>query len=149
MNFAGVTKAPIVAVCRNNGWATSMPASRQTHSDGFAIKAVAYGLRGVQVDGADVIAVLGVVRDARVRAAAGQGGTLVEAVIPGIGQVDPVARMRRHLEARALWDGEREKRLAVEIGADVDRALADAAAAGPPARETLFEDVIGKAGGSP
>ena len=142
MNFAGVTRAPIVAVCRNNGWATSMPASRQTHSDGFAIKAIAYGLRGVRVDGADVIAVLGVVRDARVRAAAGEGGTLVEAVIPGIAQVDPVARMRRHLEARGLWDGDREKRLAGEIGADVDRALTEAVAAGPPAPGTLFEDVV-------
>jgi TPP-dependent pyruvate/acetoin dehydrogenase alpha subunit len=119
-----------------------MPASRQTHSDGFAIKAVAYGLRGVRVDGADVIAVHGVVRDARVRAAAGQGGTLVEAVIPGIAQVDPVARMRRHLEARGLWDGDREKRLGGEIGADVDRALTEAAAAGPPAPGTLFEDVV-------
>jgi 2-oxoisovalerate dehydrogenase E1 component alpha subunit len=40
LNFAGVTKAPIVAVCRNNGWATSTPASKQTASQGFAIKAV-------------------------------------------------------------------------------------------------------------
>ena len=27
LNFAGVTRAPVVAVCRNNGWATSTPAS--------------------------------------------------------------------------------------------------------------------------
>ena len=73
LNFAGVTRAPVVALCRNNGWATSTPASKQTASAGFAVKAVAYGLRGVRVDGADVVPVLGAARDARARAAAGLG----------------------------------------------------------------------------
>src|SRR5205814_80828 len=30
MNFAGVFKAPIVFLCRNNGWAISVPCERQT-----------------------------------------------------------------------------------------------------------------------
>jgi pyruvate dehydrogenase E1 component alpha subunit len=141
LNFAGVTRAPVVAVCRNNGWATSTPASKQTASVGFAVKAVAYGLRGVRVDGADVVAVLSVVRDARARAAAGQGGTLIEAVIPGQLKVDPLVRTRRHLETRGLWDAEREQRLAGEVRADVDRAMAEAAAADKPARDTMFDDV--------
>jgi TPP-dependent pyruvate/acetoin dehydrogenase alpha subunit len=147
LNFAGVTRAPVVAVCRNNGWATSTPASRQTGSVGFAIKAVAYGLRGVRVDGADVVAVLSVVREARARAAAGLGGTLIEAVVPrteGTGPAeatDPVARTRRHLETRGLWDAAREQRLAAEVHADVERAIAEAAAAEKPARETMFDDV--------
>jgi pyruvate dehydrogenase E1 component alpha subunit len=141
LNFAGVTRAPVVAFCRNNGWATSTPASRQTASGSFSIKAVAYGLRGVRVDGGDVVAVLGVVRDARARAAAGLGGTLIEAVIAGQDRVDPVARTRKHLEARGLWDGVRELRLAAEVKADVDRAITAAQAAPPPARDTLFDDV--------
>ena len=141
LNFAGVTRAPIVALCRNNGWATSTPASKQTASGSFAIKAVAYGLRGVRVDGGDVVAVLGVVRDARARAAAGLGGTLVEAVIAGQDRVDPVARTRKHLEARGLWDAVREQRLSTEVKADVDRAIAAARSAPPPARDTMFDDV--------
>ena len=44
------------------------------------MKAVAYGMRGVRVDGGDVVAVLSVVREARARASAGEGGTLIEAV---------------------------------------------------------------------
>lgn len=142
LNFAGVTKAPLVAVCRNNGWATSTPASSQTRSAGFAIKAVAYGLRGVRVDGADVVAVLSVVREARARATAGQGATLVEAVIAGVAESDPVARMRRHLEARGLWDPASEQRLAGEVHADVERAIAEAVAAGPPAAQTILDDVL-------
>ncbi len=141
LNFAGVTRAPVIAVCRNNGWATSTPAAKQTASAGFAVKAVAYGLRGVRVDGSDVVAVLSVVREARARAAAGEGGTLVEAVVPGIDRADPVARMRRHLESRAAWDADRELRLVAEVRADVERAIAEAREAAAPARESLFDDV--------
>jgi 2-oxoisovalerate dehydrogenase E1 component alpha subunit len=144
LNFAGVTKAPVVALCRNNGWAISTPASKQTASVGFAVKAVAYGLRGVRVDGADVVAVLGAVRDARARCAAGLGGTLIEAVMQrreGEQQVDPVLRTRQHLEARGLWDAAREQRLSTEVRADVDRAIAEATAAEKPARATMFDDV--------
>jgi TPP-dependent pyruvate/acetoin dehydrogenase alpha subunit len=137
LNFAGVMAAPLVAVCRNNGRAMSTPASRQTASDGFAVKALAYGLRGVRVDGSDVVAVFAAVRDARARAVAGEGGTLVEAVIPGIEAADPVAKLRQHLEARGLWDEGRGQRLAAEVHTDVERAIAEAIAAGPPARETL------------
>jgi TPP-dependent pyruvate/acetoin dehydrogenase alpha subunit len=142
LNFAGVTAAPVVAVCRNNGRAASTPASRQTASAGFAVKSLAYGLRGVRVDGSDVVAVFAAVRDARARAVAGQGGTLVEAVIPGIEAADPVVKLRQHLEARGLWDAERGQRLATEVHADVERAIAEAIAAGPPARETMLRDVF-------
>ncbi|HEY5241019.1 MAG TPA: thiamine pyrophosphate-dependent enzyme [Polyangiaceae bacterium] len=147
LNFAGVTRAPVVALCRNDGWATSTPASKQTASPGFAVKAVAYGLRGVRVDGADVIAVLGAVREARARAAAGHGGTLIEAVMPrreGEERPDPVVRTRQHLEARGLWDAAREQRLTAEVHADVERALAEAAATAGPARATMFDDVYGE-----
>jgi TPP-dependent pyruvate/acetoin dehydrogenase alpha subunit len=141
LNFAGVTRAPVVAVCKNNGWSTSTPASKQTASAGFAVKAVAYGLRGVRVDGADVAAMHGVVRDARARAAAGLGATLVEAVIPGVDRADPLACMRRDLEARGLWDGERERHLVEALQEEVADAVADAARAPKPGRDTLFRDV--------
>ena len=59
----------------------------------------------------------------------------------GEDRVDPVARTRQHLEARGLWDGARELRLATEVRADVERALAEAAAADKPARATMFDDV--------
>jgi pyruvate dehydrogenase E1 component alpha subunit len=145
LNFAGVTRAPLVALCRNDGWAMSTPASRQTASAGFAIKAVAYGLRGVRVDGADLVAVVSVVREARARAISGQGGTLIEAVLPRQEQpeatTDPLARTRRHIEARGLWAVEREERLSSEVSADVERAVAEAMRAERPAPATMFDDV--------
>jgi 2-oxoisovalerate dehydrogenase E1 component alpha subunit len=150
LNFAGVRAAPVIALCRNNGWATSLPAHRQTASAGFASKAVAYGLRGVRVDGADIVTVLRVVREARARAAQGQGGTLVEAVTAPMAEGegaeawskrDPVARMRRYLESRGLWSEQTEQRLRSEVRADVDRALGEAERSRRPPPESIFDDV--------
>jgi pyruvate dehydrogenase E1 component alpha subunit len=150
LNFAGVTRAPVLALCRNNGWATSMPAANQTASPGFAVKAIAYGMRGVRVDGGDVVAVYGVVREARERASAGEGGTLIEAVTEprrgaegteGWSRRDPIARMRRYLEARGLSSDERDQVLMTEVRADVERALAEAAIAPGPDSDALFDDV--------
>src|SRR5581483_7360186 len=56
-NFAGVLKAPVVLVCQNNGWAISVPRSRQTASETIAQKALAYGMPGRLIDGNDVLAV--------------------------------------------------------------------------------------------
>src|SRR5205823_14255762 len=80
MNFAGVFKTPTVMVCRNNGWAISVPTEKQTASESFAIKGVAYGVPGVRCDGNDLFAVVQVTREAVARAAAGGGATLIEAL---------------------------------------------------------------------
>ncbi|WP_254536079.1 thiamine pyrophosphate-dependent enzyme [Halomarina litorea] len=57
LNFAGVFDAPVVFFCENNGWAISTPESRQTASESIAVKADAYGMEGLQVDGNDPLAV--------------------------------------------------------------------------------------------
>src|ERR1019366_3765160 len=56
MNFAGVWKVPCVLVCQNNHWSISVPAERQTASRTFAVKARAYGVPGLRVDGNDLLA---------------------------------------------------------------------------------------------
>jgi TPP-dependent pyruvate/acetoin dehydrogenase alpha subunit len=104
----------------------------------------------VRVDGADVVAVLSVVREARARAAQGLGGTLVEAVTAPMAEGesaeawsrrDPIARMRRYLESRALWSEQTEQRLRSEVRADVDRALGEAERARRAPPESIFDDV--------
>ena len=79
-NFAGVFETPCVLFCNNNGWAISHPAERQTESETFAVKADAYGIPGVRVDGMDPLATYRVTRDVVDRARRGEGPTLVEAV---------------------------------------------------------------------
>jgi pyruvate dehydrogenase E1 component alpha subunit len=149
LNFAGVSRAPVIAICRNNGWATSTPVARQTASQGVAVKALAYGLAGVQVDGSDVVAVLYAVREARARASRGEGGTLLEAVTtPRWAEAnaersarDPLARMRRHLEFRGVWTAERDDRNDASLTAEIEDAFAAAEVAARPSKESLFDHV--------
>jgi pyruvate dehydrogenase E1 component alpha subunit len=52
----------------------------QSNSESFAIKAVAYGIPGITVDGTDALAVHDVVAAAVARARAGEGPSIVEGV---------------------------------------------------------------------
>ena len=62
MNFAAVGRVPCVFFCQNNQWAISVPVAQQTASEGVAVKATAYGMPGVQVDGNDIPAVVHALR---------------------------------------------------------------------------------------
>jgi pyruvate dehydrogenase E1 component alpha subunit/2-oxoisovalerate dehydrogenase E1 component alpha subunit len=162
LNFAGVFKVPCVLVCQNNHWAISVPAQRQTAAETFAVKGRAYGIPSVRVDGNDVLAVYRVMRDAITRARSGQGPTFVEALTYRMGahsssddptryrsqtevdtwaQRDPIMRLRRHLILRGLLDDARDAALEEGLMADISAAVQEIEQHGPPARETLFDDV--------
>jgi pyruvate dehydrogenase E1 component alpha subunit len=79
-NFAGVFKVPAILFCQNNGYAISVPFTRQSASKTVAEKAKAYNFPGIRVDGNDVLAVYHVMKQAVERARAGEGPTLIEAV---------------------------------------------------------------------
>jgi len=162
-NFAGVHKIPVILVCRNNGWAISVPRELQTASETIAQKAVAYGIQGERVDGNDLLAVHAATRRARDRAAAGQGPTLIECVTyrveghstsddprayRGPDEVepwrarDPISRMGRYLQWRKVIAGGDTERFRTEAREQVRRAVEEAEAFAPkPALETLFEGV--------
>jgi pyruvate dehydrogenase E1 component alpha subunit/2-oxoisovalerate dehydrogenase E1 component alpha subunit len=165
MNFAAVFRLPCVLICQNNHWAISVPTSRQTASLTIAVKAKAYGLPGVRVDGNDVLAVYRAVHDAIARARSGAGATFIEAVTYRMGAhstsddptryrsteeverwaaKDPIARFRRHLERRGLLDEARAETLDREIESEIGRAIDQVEGLPPPARETLFDDVYAK-----
>jgi pyruvate dehydrogenase E1 component alpha subunit len=79
-NFAGVMRAPVILLCNNNQWAISTPLEAQTAAPTLADKAIGYGMPGVRVDGADVLAVYEATREAVARARLGEGPTFIEAV---------------------------------------------------------------------
>jgi 2-oxoisovalerate dehydrogenase E1 component alpha subunit len=162
MNFAGVFKTPTVFFCRNNGWAISVPVERQTASESFAVKGVAYGIPGVRCDGNDLFAVYKVTKDAIAHAAAGKGPMIIEAMTYRLsghstsddpkayrkeGEVeqwkkrDPIARLLKHLQLKNLWDDDKQKALEAAIDAQIKDAVANAEKTPPPALESMFEDV--------
>lgn len=165
LTFAGVWRAPVVFLCDNNQWAISVPTHKQTASTSFAIKGKAYGVRGVIVDGNDLLEVRRVVAEATARARGGGGPTLVELVTYRIGghsssddprryrddtevnaakSRDPITKFETYLNERA-WLSETVKNEIWTAAQDEARAAADeAAAVPPPPVESLFEDVYEK-----
>ena len=80
LNFAAVWKAPVVFLVQNNGFAISVPLSKQTAAPSLAHKAIGYGMPGELIDGNDAATVYSTVRAALDRAARGEGPTLIEAI---------------------------------------------------------------------
>jgi pyruvate dehydrogenase E1 component alpha subunit len=80
LNFAAVWQVPVVFFVQNNGYAISVPVSKQSVAPSLAHKGVGYGLPGCLVDGNDAAAVYSSVAEAVLRAAAGGGPTLIEAL---------------------------------------------------------------------
>jgi 2-oxoisovalerate dehydrogenase E1 component alpha subunit len=78
-NFAAVWRAPVVFLVQNNGFAISVPTSKQSVAPSFAHKGIGYGLPAQFVDGNDAAAVTVAVGDALERARRGGGPTLIEA----------------------------------------------------------------------
>lgn len=163
MNFAGVFKSPCIFFCRNNGWAISTPGNKQTAAKSIAIKALAYGMPGIRVDGNDLLAVIAVMQDAVARARAGEGPTLIEAVTyrrgghsssddPSVYRdpaepkhweaKDPLDRWRRYLETRKLWSKELHDQYSQQITDELVAAVKRAGELGNPAVETMFDDVF-------
>src|SRR5919107_4439931 len=79
MNWASVQRLPVIFVLENNQYAYSTPLSQQFAVDPIE-RAAAYGFPGVKVDGNDVEAMFDATWEARERAIAGGGPTLLEAV---------------------------------------------------------------------
>ncbi|MDA2938566.1 pyruvate dehydrogenase (acetyl-transferring) E1 component subunit alpha [Acidobacteria bacterium AH-259-A15] len=163
VNFAGVYKTPTIFLCRNNQWAISMPRELQTASKSIAIKAKAYGIEGVQVDGNDIFGVYSVTREAVDRARRGEGPTLIEAVtyrlgahstsddprayrddeeVEGWKEKDPLCRFKLYLMAEGHWGEEKDAHLEEEIKNEIQAALKKSERIGPPSIDTMFEDVL-------
>jgi pyruvate dehydrogenase E1 component alpha subunit/2-oxoisovalerate dehydrogenase E1 component alpha subunit len=162
VNFAAVYRTPVVFLCQNNQWAISTPASTQSASETFAIKALAYGMPGVRVDGNDVFAVYAAVKAAVDRARSGGGPTLIEAVTYRLGahstsddptryradateewtRKDPIGRFSAWLLASGTLDQAADAALRAAIEEELREAIDAEENVGPPPIESLIEDVF-------
>ncbi len=141
MNFAGAFTLPAIFVVQNNQYAISTPYEKQTAAESIAHKAIAAGIRGVQVDGMDVLAVYKATLDAVERGRKGEGATLIEALTYRYGphsmsgddptkyrtkdeqgeweKKDPLIRFRNYLKSKQLWTDEEEEKVIEEAKAAV------------------------------
>jgi len=163
LNLAGARALPVVFVIVNNGWAISVPVSSQTAAQTLAQKAVAAGVRGVQVDGNDVFAVREVVGEALDAARRGAGPCLVEALTYRLsdhttaddasryrsGQevmdawaLEPMIRIREFLVNAGHWDAAKESALLDECAQAVEAAVSEYLGTAKESSDAMFEHLF-------
>jgi pyruvate dehydrogenase E1 component alpha subunit len=168
MNFASVFKTNTIFFCVNNQWAISTPITRQMATDTIAVKARAYAMPSVRVDGFDPIACWKVTRDAVERGRAGDGPTLIEAYCYRIGPhgtaddprlyrdeaeaekwrpLEPVGRMGAYLTRHDILKPHELDGIKAEAKTSINEAVTEMEAIEHPGLEILFDHTY--AGGRP
>jgi len=155
MNFAALSKLPVIFVCENNFYASHMPLAERRIKDNIVYSAEAHGITGVRLDGNDVTVVYAAAREAVDRARNGHGPTLLECrtyrwrghVGPswdmdvGVKRKnelkdwlpkDPIKRLREHLIELGV-EGDELEQVKKAAKAEVESAIAFA-------RESPFPD---------
>ena len=144
MNFAGVFQVPAVFVCENNQYAISVSRKIQTHAETIAQKAIAYGFKGIQIDGNDVFAVYKAVKEAVDNAREGKGPILIEAFTYRIGdhstsddasryrtkkeveewlKKDPIERLEKYMRSKKLLDDAYKEKMTKEAKDKVEKEV--------------------------
>jgi len=157
LNMASVWKAPVVFICENNLYGEYSPLRSTTPVDDLAVRATAYAMPGVVVDGNDVDAVHAQAVAAIARARAGEGPTLLECKTyrysghsrtdPGKyrkpGELDawkardPISLLGQRLASEGILSQAEQDNLRQEMQSYIDGAAAGAAEAPFPALEEM------------
>ncbi|KAF1836142.1 hypothetical protein BDW02DRAFT_521743 [Decorospora gaudefroyi] len=164
LNIAATRQVPCLFICRNNGYAISTPTSDQYRGDGIASRGAGYGIATLRVDGNDIFAVRHATKEAR-RLALQDGGqpVLIEMMAYRVGhhstsddsfayrqrvevedwkrRDNPLTRLRKWLEGKALWDEDKEKALRSSTRKDVLAAFEQAEKESKPSIRNAFEGV--------
>jgi pyruvate dehydrogenase E1 component alpha subunit len=144
LNFAGLHQVPCVIVVENNQYAISVPRKNQTAAETFAQKAIAYGIKGIQVDGNDIFAVYKATKEAVDNARTGRGPTLIENVtyrradhstsddakkyrsdkeVHEWAKKDPISRLEKYMKENKLLDEKYRKEVIAKAKAKVEKEV--------------------------
>jgi TPP-dependent pyruvate/acetoin dehydrogenase alpha subunit len=161
LNMASIWDLPVVFVLENNRWAVSTSVDTVVKVKDLSIRAQAYGIPGVRVDGFDILAVYEAAVRAVARARRGEGPTLLvtesyrfeghyagepevyrtRAEVEEHRKLDPIPRFRKYL----LDNGKASSNELNVIDAEVKQAIAGAvqfAKASPPPDPATAMDYI-------
>lgn len=165
INSAATLDAPVIFFCRNNRYAISTPSHEQYRGDGIAARGPAYGIYTIRVDGNDFFAVHNATKHAREYALANNKPVLIEAMTYRVSHhstsddstryrqgeevkkyqaISGVPRLRKYLEARGLWNEEKEKETRSAARKAVLTAIKKAEVEPRPPVADLFNDVYDK-----
>ena len=144
LNLASVWKLPVVFICENNQYALSTSYRQTTAVKNVALRAPAYDVPGITIDGNDAAEVYLTVMEAVERARAGRGPTLIEAMTYRWGQHsmranlrdprpedefeewkarDPIVVMEKAIGDAGAVTGERMKEIGDEVDGELENAV--------------------------
>jgi 2-oxoisovalerate dehydrogenase E1 component alpha subunit len=172
LNFATVHRLGVIFVVENNGFAISVPLSKQMAVPMVSARAAGYGMPGVTVDGSHPLQVYAAAREAVARARRGDGPTLLEVMVPRLTahssddrqekyrtpddiahsrKIDPVHVFSEELRSWRVLTDERQKEIEDRIRREVDLGTeaAEAAAMPDPATATRYVYAESDGRGSP
>lgn len=162
MNLAAVWKLPMVFVCENNHYALNTSFRQTTSVERIAMRAAAYGVPGLTIDGNDVIEVHTVIGEAVERARAGEGPSLIEAMTWRYGthsmranlreprtdaqmeswaRQDPVRRLEERLLAEWPGGADAVARIRTDVETELEAAVAFAERSPQPSLEAMLAAV--------
>lgn len=162
LNLAATWNLPVVFVCQNNAVALSTPQCVHQKIQDISVRAKAYGIPGVTVDGMDVLAVREVAEAVVARARRGEGPTLIEAKTyrylghfvgePGTDyrtkeevemwkKKDPIDRLRAFLLQKKIASMEELGKIDERVREAVEEAIRFGRESASPRPEEALEDI--------
>ena len=163
LNLAAVWDLPVVFVCENNRFGMGTPQREHQRVEDIAVRAPAYDMPGVTVDGNDVLKVYAAAQAAVTRAREGGGPTLLNCDTyrfrghhigdPGTSyrdreevqeqerKRDPIRRLATVLTEKEGVTEEELSAIEAELAKDLEAALAFAKSSPEPRPEDALEDL--------
>lgn len=165
LNLAALWRLPVVFVCENNLYALSTPVREAISVPHISDRAMAYGIPGFNIDGNDVIEVYSKMKEARERAKAGEGPTLLDCITyrffghftgdPGRGityrskeEMDqwqnrcPIKKLRERLIKEKMMTEEMEKTIESNVKASIEKAVQFAKESPFPLPDEAVQDLF-------
>lgn len=163
LNMAGLWKLPVIFVLENNGYGMGTAVTRASAVTELYERAAAYNMKGVAVDGQDVVAVCDAAAEAVARARRDSAPTLMEVrtyryvghsmsdaahgtyrtkdEVEEYRKRDPITVLADRMREHSLLDDDAMQAIEDDVAKEVDDALAFAEESPDPAPEALWEDV--------
>jgi len=159
LNVAAVWKLPVIFVIENNGYGLSTPVNEQFVCSQLADRAIGYGMKGITIDGNNILEVYKTISEARDYCINEQKPILVECMTfrmrgheeaSGVkyvpkelfeewSQKDPVSNYENYLLQEGILDLQKIERIKNEIQQEIESGLNAGFAAQPVKPDTAEE----------
>jgi pyruvate dehydrogenase E1 component alpha subunit len=161
LNLAGVWDLPVVFIIENNQYGMGTSIERSTAAANMIDRAPAYGMKGIRVNGMNILDVYAAAADALSAIRAGEGPQFLEVVtyrfeghsmgdplryrtrdeVEKWREDDPIGILERHLANEYAVDQKQLDQIVATVENEVEEAVQFAEESPKPALESLFDNI--------